>query len=127
MAGRLKDAAALYPASEDMLGLGFQLMWAGAALPRTTAGIAATCAQHRSRAEEHHQTAIRPADSLALKVCQPIARYWYADMLLVRDEAADRTRARSLLNEVLAMCESLGAPLYARQASEKFAAVSTKP
>ena len=126
LAGRTEDAAALYPVSEDMLALGFSIMWAGAALPQTTAGIAAACAQHWSRAEEHHQSAIRQADRLALKVCQPIARYWYADMLLVRGKAADRARARSLLNEVLAMCESLGAPLYARQAGEKLAVLSTE-
>src|SRR5262249_28886881 len=111
---------------EDMLRLGFVTMWAGQALPRTTAGIAAACARNWPRAEEHHRTAIGYADRMALRVCQPIARYWYADMLRARDEAGDREKTRPLLSEALAMFESLGAPLYARQASEALAGLKWK-
>ncbi|PWU04658.1 MAG: hypothetical protein C5B51_16385 [Terriglobia bacterium] len=121
IAGRNEEAAALYPVAEDMLALGYSIMWAGAALPRTTVGIAAALAGHWPRAEEHHQAAVRQADTLDLRVCQPISRYWYADMLLARDEAGDRARACGLLNEALVQCESLGTPLYFRLAGERLA------
>jgi len=124
-AGLTEEAAALYPVAEDMLGLGYSTMWAGAALPRTTAGIAAACAHEWARAEEHHQIAIGQADSMALRVCQPVARLWYADMLCARNDAGDRKRAHDLLNEAISMFESLGMPLYARQAREKLVAFSS--
>ena len=108
-----------------MLRLGYSIMWAGAALPRTTAGIAAAAARHWPQAEEHHQAAIHQAAAQGLRVCQPIARYWYADMLSHRNEADDSARARAQFTEALAIFESLEMPLYARQASEKLAAVST--
>jgi hypothetical protein len=117
--GRTEEAAALYPVAEDMLGLGYSIMWAGAALPHTTAGIAAACAREWARAEKHHQTAIGQAHSMALRVCQPIARYWYTEMLRARD----RIRAHNLLTEAIAMFESLSMPLYSRQGREKLAAL----
>jgi serine/threonine protein kinase/tetratricopeptide (TPR) repeat protein len=122
-AGRIEDGAALHPVAEDMIRNGYALMWGAQTLPRTTAGIAAACARNWSRAEEHHQTAIHQADTMALRVCQPIARYWYAAMLLSRDEAADRERFRSLLCEAVGMFESLGMPLYGRQGIQKLAAL----
>jgi hypothetical protein len=45
-----------------------------------------------------------------------MARYWYAGMLLARGRQSDSTNARALLGEALGMFESLGMPLYARQA-----------
>ena len=120
--GRVEEAKALLPAAEDMIGRGYALMKV-AALPRTTAGIAAACARNWSRAEAHHQTAIDQADTWQHRMCQPIARYWYADMLLARSVADDRTRARGLLSDALSRFESLGMPLYARQSREKLAAV----
>ena len=84
------------------------------ALPRTTAGIAAACAREWPRAESHHQTAIHQADSWPHRVCQPIARYWYAEMLRARGAPGDDARALDLLAEALSAFESLGMPLYAR-------------
>lgn len=118
IAGRVDDAAALHPVAEDMIGRGFAVMKA-AALPRTTAGIAAACAHNWPRAEEHHQTAIHQADTWPHRVCQPIARYWYADMLCARGEPGDVTCARDLLGDARSMAGSLGMPLYARQATQK--------
>lgn len=92
IAGRVEDAAALHPAAEEMIGLGFALMFTS--LPRTTAGIASACARNWSRAEEHHQAAIHQADSTALRISQPIARYWYAEMLLARNLPSDSAQAR---------------------------------
>jgi tetratricopeptide (TPR) repeat protein len=122
-AGRLEDAAALAPATEDMLALGFRVMWAGAALPRTAAGIAAACAREWDRAERHHQAAIEQADTMSLRVCQPIARYWYASMLLARAGPGDPSRSLTLFSEAQSMFLSLGIPLYARRAGEQVAAL----
>lgn len=119
VAGRIDEAAALYPVAEDMLRLGYAVMWAGEALPRTTAGIAAACARDWARAVDHHQAAVRLADTMGLKVCQPIARYWFGEMLLARGESS---RARALFGEALNMFESIGMPLYGREAAEKLSA-----
>ena len=124
VAGLIEDAAALHPVAEEMIAAGWALFLAPT-LPRTTAGIAAACARNWPRAEEHHQTAIRQADTLPHRVCQPIARYWYAEMLSMRGGPGDSERARDLLREALASFESLGMPLYARQAGEKLASLST--
>ena len=67
--------------------------------------------------------AVRQADDWSLRICQPIARYWYAEMLRTRGSPGDNAQARSLLGAALSMFESIGAPLYARHASEALAAV----
>jgi len=79
-AGQTEGAAALHPALEEVIAAGFVLAWSSL-LTRTGAGMAAACARNWSRAEEHHRTAIHQADSMPHRVCQPIARYWYAEML----------------------------------------------
>ena len=116
--GRIEEAAALHSVAEDMIRAGYVVTWACAALPRTTAAIAAACARKWPCSEQHHQTAMQQADTMAHRLAQPIARYWYAEMLRMRDEPGDRTRARALLSETVSMCEAIGMPLYARQASE---------
>ena len=121
VAGRVDEAAALHPVAEEMIGRGWALMKA-MALPRTTAGIAAASARNWPRAEEHHQTAIQQADTWPHRVCQPIARYWCAEMLRARGGPGDDTRMRERLSEALSGFESLGMPLYARQAQEKLTA-----
>lgn len=122
VAGRVDEVAALHLVAEEMIRRGFALTKA-AALPRTTAGIAAACAHDWTSAEVHHQTAIQQADTWPHLVCRPIARYWYADMLRTRNDADDASRARSLLGEALKGFESLGMLLYARDANWKLAAL----
>lgn len=121
-AGMVEDAAALEPVAEEMIRLGFSLIFTSQALPRTTAGIASACARNWSRSEDHHQAAIYQADITPLRILQPNARYWYAEMLHARNLPGDTVRARTLLREALQMFESFGMPLYARQASERLAA-----
>ena len=115
-AGRIADAAALHPVSERMIEYGYVLLWCDQPVARTPAGIAAACARNWPRAEEHHQLAIQQADTLPHRISQPIARYWYAEMLRMRGEPGDEARAREMLAEALPMFESLGMPLYATQA-----------
>ena len=117
----VENAASLHAVAEDMIAAGYAMTFAACALPRTTAGIAAACARQWSHAERHHQTAIHQADAMPHRVCQPIARYWHAEMLRARNEPGDAARAGALFREALAVFESLGMPLYWRQASEKLA------
>jgi tetratricopeptide (TPR) repeat protein/tRNA A-37 threonylcarbamoyl transferase component Bud32 len=116
---REEEAAALHPAAEDLAATG--VYWYFGLLPpfRTAAGIAAACAREWTRAEEHHQTAIHQADTMPNRTAQPMARDWYAEMLLARRGSGDRERARVLLGEALSMYESLGMPGFARRASKQ--------
>lgn len=118
--GRAEEAGQLRPVAEDLGVTGIAMTYTSA-LPRTAAGIAAACERDWGGAEEHHQAAIHQADTIPHRVAQPIARYWYAVMLLARGRQSDATSARALLGEALRMFESLGMPLYARQAGDRLA------
>jgi hypothetical protein len=122
--GRQEEAAALQPHAEHVVANGPWCVY-GQHLFRTSAGIAAACGHNWSRAEEHHQAAIRQADTAPYRVAQPIARYWYAEMLLRRGVAGDASSARELLTEALAIFESVGMPGYSRRASERLASLSS--
>jgi hypothetical protein len=116
--GRRDEAAALHESTEDLVATGVQ--WYANSLSATAAGIASACAREWTRAEAHHQFAIRQADA-AYRICQPQARVWYADMLLARGGAGDRDRARVLLAEALSLCESIGMPGFAQRTSDRLA------
>ena len=90
---------------------------------RNAAGIAAACAGDWTAAEEHHLTAIHQMDTAPYRVSQPIAREWYALMLLDRNAAGDRAKARVLLAEALAMYESMEMPFHANRTSSRLAAL----
>ena len=119
--GRLEEAGALEPHAEHVVANGPFCVYSQH-LFRTSAGIAAACARNWTRAEEHHQTAIHQADTAPYRVAQPIARSWYAEMLLARDLPGDRERARGLLNEALNLYESIGMPWHARRAAARLSA-----
>ncbi len=55
------------------------------------------------------------------KGAQPIAREWYARMLLDRDALGDRAKARTLLTEALSMYESVEMPFHANRTSNTLA------
>jgi eukaryotic-like serine/threonine-protein kinase len=74
--GRRDEAAALHESTEDLVATGVQ--WYANSLFATAAGIASACAREWTRAEAHHQLAIRQADA-AYRICQPQAREWYAE------------------------------------------------
>jgi tetratricopeptide (TPR) repeat protein len=116
--GRRDEAAALRESTEDLVATGVQ--WYANSLFATAAGIASACAREWTRAEAHHQRAIRHADA-SYRICQPHARVWYADMLLARGAAGDRDRARVLLAEALSLSESIGMPDFAQLTSARLA------
>jgi tetratricopeptide (TPR) repeat protein len=120
--GRKDEAAALRHLAEELVGTG---VWVSRAmLPfQTAAGIAAACAGDWSAAEEHYLTAIHQADTAPYRPAQPMAREWYALMLLDRNGPGDAAKARGLLSEALAMYESLEMPFHANRTSAKLAAL----
>jgi ATP/maltotriose-dependent transcriptional regulator MalT len=120
--GRKEDAAKLWPLTEEMLMTGAWVMRSGT-LCRTVAGIATACAGDWAAAEEHHRTAIHQADTVPYKHLQPVAREWYAAMLLDRAGAGDVDRGRALLEEAIKMYESMGMTYPAKLTSEKLAAL----
>jgi len=117
---RHDEIGALQPHAEHVVANGPLCVW-GQHLFQTTGGIAAAGARNWSRAEEHHQEAIRQADTAPYRVAQPIARYWYADMLLSRNGSGDSSTAVTLLREALPMLNSMGIPDYSRRVTQKLA------
>lgn len=91
---------------------------------RTAAGIAAACAGDWTRAEEHHRAAIERMNAVPYVTAQPIARYWYADMLAERGGAEDIAVARALLKESIAASDRIGLALYARLARQRRARIA---
>jgi hypothetical protein len=118
--GRLEEAGALHAHAEYVVAKG-PLCGYSQQLFRTSAGIAAACARNWTRAEEHHRTAIQQADTAPYRPAQPIARFWYAGMLLSRDMQGDRESARRLLSEAKVLYGSLGMEWHARRAATRLA------
>jgi tetratricopeptide (TPR) repeat protein len=115
--GRDDEVATLRASTEHVVENGPWCVY-GLYLVRTSAGIAAACAADWVRAEEHHRAALQQADTAPYCVAQPIARYWYARMLLARRAEGDEIHAHTLLREALARFDSLGMPGYSRRTSE---------
>ena len=110
--GRRADAAALHPAMEALVASGLVVHHT---LTRTDAGIAASAAEKWTVAEEHHQTAMRHADTLGWRTASADARQWYAQMLHARDQPGDRARASGLVSEAVALYDAIGMGAFAKQ------------
>jgi hypothetical protein len=105
--GRREEIAALRPLTEELILTG---AWTYSLLSpfRTVAGIAAACAGDWPAAEQHHLAAISQTDSAPYRHLQPVAREWYAAMLLARNKADEAARARALLSEAMTLYEVMG-------------------
>jgi hypothetical protein len=88
---------------------------------RTAAGIAAACAGDWSRAEAHHRASIARMEAVPYVTAQPIARYWYADMLAERGSPGDSEAAKALLQASITASDAIGLVLYARLAQQRLA------
>lgn len=115
-AGRLLAETEKIAAEWDSNSSGFPV--------RTAAGIAAACAGNWTRAEEHHRAAIARMDSVPYVTAQPIARYWYADMLAERGGAGDIEAAKKMLQESIARSDAIGLAMYARLARQRLARIA---
>lgn len=87
----------------------------------TAAGIAASCAGNWTRAEAHHRASIARMGAVPYVTAQPIARYWYADMLAERGGPGDIEAAKVLLQASITASDAIGLVLYARLARRRFA------
>lgn len=115
-AGRLQAEAEKIAAEWECNNVGFPV--------RTAAGIAAACAGNWTRAEEHHRAAIARMEAVPYVTAQPIARYWYADMLAERGGPGDTEAAKVLLQESMAASDAIGLALYARLARQRLARIA---
>jgi hypothetical protein len=88
---------------------------------RTAAGIAAACAGDWTRAEAHHRASIARMEAVPYVTAQPIARYWYADMLAERGGSGDIEAAKTLLQASITASDAIGLVLYSRLARRRFA------
>jgi eukaryotic-like serine/threonine-protein kinase len=115
-AGRLLTEAEKIATEWDCNYVGFPV--------RTAAGIAAACAGNWTRAEEHHRAAIARMEAVPYVTAQPIARYWYADMLAERGGAEDVDAAKAMLKESIAASDKIGLALYARLGRQRLARIA---
>ena len=76
------------------------------------AGIAAGAGEQWDVAQAHFETALRQAHDLPHKTARPEVRRWYAQMLLDRNGAGDRDKARPLLGEATEMYQTIGMPKH---------------
>ena len=91
---------------------------------QTAAGIAAACAGNWTRAEEHHRAAITRMEAVPYVTAQPIARYWYAEMLAERGGSEDVEAAKAMLHDSIAASDRIGLALYARLARQRLARIA---
>jgi tetratricopeptide (TPR) repeat protein len=119
--GRREEVAALRPLTEELVLTG---AWTYTLLSpfRTIAGIAAACAGDWASAEHHHLTAIHQTDTAPYRHLQPVAREWYANMLVDRDLGDDVGKAKEFLDEAIQMYRANGLPARSKHALELFAA-----
>jgi len=87
-------------------------------LTHTVAGMAAAAGRQWERATDHYDTAMQQAAEIPHVPEQPQVRYWYARMLLDRDEPGDREKARGLLVEAIAQYREIGMPKHLELAEE---------
>jgi len=88
---------------------------------RTAAGIAAACAGNWTRAEAHHRASIARMEAVPYVTAQPIAHYWYADMLAERGGPGDIEAAKAILQAAITVSDAIGLVMYARLARRRFA------
>ena len=113
--GQRTDAADLYPLVLRGIEKGVVISWQ-LRLWQMVAGIAASYGEHWDTAQEHFETALTQAHDLPHKIAQPETRRWYAQMLIDRNVAGDRDKARTLLGEAVEMYRTIGMPKHLEMA-----------
>jgi hypothetical protein len=115
--GRREDLAALRPLTEELVETG---AWTYSLLSpfHTAAGITAAATGDWAAAEKHHTTAIHQTDVAPYRHLQPVSREWYARMLLDRRGPSDEIKAAAIVDDAIAMYQSIGLPARAMRARE---------
>ena len=111
--GRKQDVAVLYATIERGMKKGHErgISW-HFRLWQMVAGIAAACGERWDTAQDHFETALKQAQEMPHKIAQPEVRRWYAQMLIDRNAAGDRDKARTLLGEAIEMYQAIGMPKH---------------
>jgi DNA-binding SARP family transcriptional activator/tetratricopeptide (TPR) repeat protein len=111
--GDRDGAAGFYPFVREYIATtGVVLHWWSPYLHEKSAGIGAAAGGRWDAAEEHFRTALRQAEELPFAIEGAETRRWYARMLLDRNAAGDRDRARSLVEEAIAVYRGIGMPRH---------------
>ena len=92
--------------------------------PLVRQGLRRSAPANWTRAEEHHRAAITRMEAVPYVTAQPIARYWYADMLAERGSPGDVEAAKAKLKESIAASDKIGLALYARLARQRLARIA---
>ena len=121
--GELQRAAGFYPLTLEAIATGTLTTFDPSHLIETIAGIAAAAGHDWTNAERHYETALRQAHEIPFISEQPEARRWYAQMLIDRDAAGDRDKARTLLGEAVEMYRAIGMPRHLETADKMLAAL----
>jgi hypothetical protein len=108
LAGKNEEAGALYPVIQDFVQSGMGLLAFTYGLHERFAGMAATAARDWGAAEGHFEKTLTLAQELPHRVDLARVRYWYARMLLERNESGDCDRANKLLCEAHALSQEMG-------------------
>ena len=116
--GQADQAASLYPLVLEALDTGTVTEFQTMELLRTGAGTAAAAGRKWEEAEGHYRVALQQAEALPHKIAQPEVRRWYGRMLLDRNAAGDRDKARTTLGEAIEMYEQIGMRRHVEMAKE---------
>jgi len=113
--GRSSEIAELRALTDELILTG---AWTYTLLSpfQSIAGIAAACAGDWAAAERHHLAAIRQTDSAPYRHLAPVAREWYARMLLTRDSSRFAAEAVNLLTHAVDLYCKTGFPARAMHA-----------
>lgn len=112
MLGRNEQAAEFYPQLQTALETGTRITHHAYRLLETVAGIAAAAGGQSKLAEQHFEEALRQAHEIPFKSEQAEARRFYAGMLIERDRAGDREKAKQLLEEAIEGYRGIGMPRH---------------
>jgi tetratricopeptide (TPR) repeat protein len=111
--GEDAEAAGFYPLVVDAIESGYLLRQWDLRSLQTLAGIAARCAGRFDDAERHFLAAIRESERIPVRLEVADAGRFFAEMLLARNAAGDRTHARELAEGAFVVYEKAGMPLHA--------------
>ena len=122
--GERDRAAELYPLTVEAIATDTVVTMDASHLLQTIAGIAAAAGRRWDEAQNHFETALGLADKIPFRSEQAEARYWYACMLVDRNSAGDRKKARDLLDTALAVYREIGMPTHVEMTEKLLAASS---
>jgi hypothetical protein len=124
--GRKEEAASLRAAHR---GTGCKPSMGFVSLPHFTPHHGRDCRRLRWRLVRGRTASFdgdHETDTAPYRCSQPMAREWYASMLLDRNATGDRAKARSLLMESQAMYETVAMPFHAGRLSGRLAFVESR-